>query len=121
MPKNPIVHFEIGCTDVAETRAFLEGLFDWSFGGAETNPTIDPGLPEGLPGHLTALAEEWGPYVMFYVQVDDLDHAVQRTRDLGGQVLVEPVTLEGQGRFAWITPPEGQKIGLWEAARSPRS
>ena len=116
MPKNHIVYFEIGCTNVPETQAFLQGLFDWKFGGADTNPSIDTGVTDGLPGHLAMLGEEWGNYVTFYVQVEDLDQSVQQTRDLGGKVLVEPVVLEGQGRFAWIAPPEGQIIGLWENA-----
>ena len=114
--KNPVVHFEIGCTNVAETREFLRGLFDWEFEGAEASPTIDSHSPSGLSGHLVALGEEWGHYVTIYVQVEDLEDSVRRTVDLGGSVLVKPVVVEGQGRFAWIAPPEGQIIGLWEGA-----
>ncbi|MEM8943309.1 MAG: VOC family protein, partial [Pseudomonadota bacterium] len=110
----PIVHFEIGCTDTVETKAFLQGLFDWEFDGPESGPTIETGSSSGLHGHLVALAPEWGPYVTVYVQVDDLVESVAKARSLGGKVLVEPVAIPGQGRFAWITPPEGQIIGLWE-------
>ena len=116
MSKNPVVHFEIGCTDVAETREFLQGLFDWKFEGPESSPSIDSQSPGGLSGHLVALGKEWGHYVTVYVQVDDLEDSVQRTVALGGKVLVPPVVVEGQGRFAWIAPPEGQIIGLWEHA-----
>ena len=116
MSKNPVVHFEIGCTNVAETRDFLRGLFDWEFEGLEASPTINSHSPGGLSGHLVGLGKEWGNYVTIYVQVANLEDSVQRTVGLGGKVLVEPVVVEGQGRFAWIAPPEGQIIGLWERA-----
>ena len=114
MAKNPVVHFEIGCTNVPATREFLQGLFDWDFAGPESSPTIDSHSPGGLSGHLVGLGEEWGSYVTIYVQVEDLEASVQRTVELGGKVLVEPVTVGDQGRFAWIAPPEGQILGLWE-------
>jgi predicted enzyme related to lactoylglutathione lyase len=112
--KNPIVHFEIGCTSVAETKEFLLGLFDWEMGSDETSAAINTRSRGGLSGHLAKLGEEWGHYVTIYVQVDNLEYSVARTLELGGKVLVEPVVVKGQGRFAWIAPPEGQIIGLWE-------
>ncbi|MEM7082226.1 MAG: VOC family protein [Pseudomonadota bacterium] len=114
MANNPVVHFEIGCTNVAETREFLRGLFDWEIEASDSSPAIDSHSPGGLSGHLAALGQEWGQYVTVYVQVENLEESVQRTVDLGGKVLVRPVDVPGKGRFAWITPPEGQIIGLWE-------
>ena len=114
MLQNPIIHFEIGCTNVPETQAFLQKLFDWKFDGPETSPSIDMGSLNGLSGHLSELGKEWGNFVTFYVQVDDLESYTVKAKALGGSVLVEPVTIEGQGHFAWIAPPEGQIIGLWQ-------
>ena len=116
--KHPIVHFEIGCSDAAATRTFLEALFGWSFGGEAASPSVQVGASPQLSAHLSELAEEWGPYVTFYVQVDKLEPLLESVRELGGKVLVEPVQVGDQGRFAWITPPEGQIIGLWETATS---
>ncbi|MEM1411257.1 MAG: VOC family protein [Pseudomonadota bacterium] len=116
MSSNPIVHFEIGGSNVAETQQFLQDLFGWGFEDSASGPSVHFGMPDGLSAHLTNLGEEWGPYILFYVQVEDIDAMAQRTGDLGGKVLVGPVTLEGQGRFAWISLPEGQLMGLWETA-----
>ncbi|MEN1727480.1 MAG: VOC family protein [Pseudomonadota bacterium] len=112
--KHPIVHFEIGCSSAAETQAFLEALFGWTFGGAAA-PSVQVGASPQLSAHLSELADEWGHYVTFYVQVEHLETLLSRVRELGGKVLVEPVQVGDQGRFAWITPPEGQIIGLWES------
>ncbi|MDO6432867.1 hypothetical protein Q4E93_19825 [Flavitalea sp. BT771] len=27
---NPVIHFEVGCKDLAKTTAFYTGLFGWS-------------------------------------------------------------------------------------------
>lgn len=115
MTQLPVVHFEIGCFDGEKMRAFLSGLFGWAIGDADAGWTIAAGPSSALSGHIVELAPEWGTYVLFYVGVPDLETALARAAELGGQVLVEPVTLPGDGCFAWIAAPEGQKFGLWES------
>ena len=114
MPSHPIVHFEIGCTDGAKTREFFAGLFDWKISGADSGFMISTGEAPGLGGHIVELAPEWGNYVTVYVQVEDLDLYLEKATNLGGKVLVKPVTLPGQGSFAWLAAPEGNIIGLWK-------
>ena len=116
MSGNPVIHFEIGCTDTEATRAFFSGLFDWQIGGSDDGFAIDTGSPEGPTGHLVGLGEEWGHYVTVYVKVDALEAALEKAASLGGNVLVQPIELPGRGRFAWIAAPEGQIIGLWQTA-----
>ena len=116
MADNPVIHFEIGCTNTEATRAFFEGLFDWQIGGGDQGFPIDTGSPTGPTGHLVGLGEEWGHYVTVYVKVDALEPALEKTTSLGGKVLVQPIELPQRGRFAWIAAPEGQIIGLWETA-----
>lgn len=114
MSRNPVVHFEIGCTSGPETREFFTELFDWNVGGPEAGFTIDTGGEGTIPGHIVELAPEWGAYVTVYVQVDDLEAILARAVELGGKTLVGPVELPGQGSFAWLAPPEGQIIGIWK-------
>ena len=77
----PIVHFEIGCKDMAKTHKFYADLFGWefqNFGGANmvTNigPSHDGGKPktDGIGGHLNAVGHPPHQYVTVYAQVDDI-------------------------------------------------
>ena len=112
----PVVHFEIGCRDRARTGDFYSKLFGWQATAAGPATNIQTGSPQGIQGHLTALGHEPEHYTIFYVDVEDvqaaLDHAVQ----LGGKKLVGPVAFPG-GTFAWFTDPDGNTIGLLKPAR----
>lgn len=116
MASHPIVHFEIGCHSGAGTREFFAKLFDWDITDAEGGLSINTGGDGNIGGHIVELAPEWGNYVTVYVQVEDLGAHLAKATDLGGKTLVEPVTLPGQGSFAWLAAPEGNIIGLWKPA-----
>ncbi len=48
------------------------------------------------------------------MRVDDLDAHLDRAEELGGQRLVPPTDLPGgYGRFAMVTDPDGNPVGLW--------
>ncbi len=119
MAKHPVVHFEIGCQDGERARQFFAKLFDWQVSGRNAGFMISPSGGAGPGGHIAELAAEWGNYVTVYVEVEHLETYLERIADLGGKVLVPPVTLPGQGRFAWFAAPEGNIIGLWEAQAEP--
>lgn len=106
MPKHPVVHFEIGCRNLAATKDFYQKMFAWPidehFQIAEA----------GLAGHLVSLGHEPQHYTMFYVQVDDVAEAIAKAESLGGKKLVDPVTIP-TGTFAWIMDTEQNMIGLW--------
>ncbi len=108
---HPIVHFEIGCKDIAKTEQFFGSLFDWKIGPASA---IDTG-GGGIAGHMTALGHEPHHYTIFYVQVDDVQAYLDKATSLGGKMLVPPIKIP-TGTFAWFADPEGNTIGLWKAA-----
>lgn len=112
--KHPVVHFEIGCRDGDRTREFFSQLFDWDVSSAESGMMIDAGGPGSVGGHIAELGPEWGAYVTVYVEVEDLELYLEKAADLGGKTLVHPVTLPGQGSFAWLAAPEGNIIGIWK-------
>ena len=109
MAKHPVVHFEIGCRELAKTREFYKGLFEWEFNDlfqvAEKTA--------GISGHLTSLGHEPYNYTIFYVQVEDVGAAIAKAVGLGGKKLVGPVTIP-TGTFAWVRDPEGNVVGLWK-------
>lgn len=107
---HPVVHFDIGCKDRARTQKFFSDLFDWKIdsgpGGA-----IDTGSPQGIAGHITSLGHEPEHYITFYVEVDNVQAALDKAVALGGKKLVGPVKLPAF-TFGWFSDPDGNIIGL---------
>ena len=109
----PVVHFEIGCRDIAKTSAYFSKLFDWKMAGMGTAAMIDTSADSGIQGHMTALGHEPFNYTIFYVEVDDVQAYLDKAIALGGKQLVPPVNIP-TGTFAWFADPEGNTIGLWK-------
>src|SRR5215469_12139522 len=59
-PKHPVVHFEIGCRDLAATKDFYQKMFDWPID--EYSQIADA----GLSGHMVSLGHEPQHYTLFY-------------------------------------------------------
>jgi uncharacterized protein len=108
---HPVVHFEIGCKDVAKTGKFFGDLFGWDIQTAGPAATINSGSPQGIPGHITALGHEPEHYTIFYVEVDDIRASLDKAVALGGKIVVPPIKIP-TGTFAWFADPEGNTIGL---------
>jgi predicted enzyme related to lactoylglutathione lyase len=109
---NPVVHFEIGCKDLAKTTAFYTGLFGWSPTGIPMASLLATNSPEGIQGHITSLGHEPNNYVTFYIQVDDINDSLKKIEAAGGKKLVGPVTLPDKRQFAWFSDPEGNMVAL---------
>jgi predicted enzyme related to lactoylglutathione lyase len=110
---HPVIHFEIGCHDAEKTRTFFKELFEWEISSPETGMMINSEGAKSIGGHIVQLPE-WPPYVTVYVEVDDLEAYLKKADELGGKTLVPPVTIPGQGSFAWLAAPEGNIIGIWK-------
>lgn len=52
---------------------------------------------------------------MFYVDVEDVQAALDKAAELGGKTLVGPITIP-TGTFAWFADPDGNTIGLLKPA-----
>ena len=109
----PVVHFEIGCRDIAKTTDFFARLFDWQIQAMGPAAMINTGAGSGIQGHITALGHEPHNYTTFYVQVDDVQAYLDKAAALGGKTLVPPVAIP-TGTFAWFSDPEGNTIALWK-------
>jgi uncharacterized protein len=109
-----VAFFELGVGDTERGRAFYEALFGWRF---ETGPSgsgyavTAPNMPGGMHGGDAGAA----PYLFF--RVDDIDAAIERVRELGGEV--EDIDVEGDeasiarfGRFRLCRDDQGSSFGL---------
>jgi hypothetical protein len=113
---SPVVHWEIGGTDPAKTREFYAKLFDWS---VEVHEGMDYGLvqPAGegsIGGGIGPVPPGGQPYVTFYVQVDDLQKALDKAESLGGKTVLPPTPIPDIGSCAMFTDPNGVAIGLYK-------
>lgn len=111
----PVVHFEIGCSDLGRTQEFYCKLFDWSAQTHGPAAMLSTGSSAAIQGHITALGHEPHKYVLFYVQVDDLKAYLDKAAALGAKTVVPPTEVPGMGHFAWLSDPEGRIVGLWKA------
>jgi predicted enzyme related to lactoylglutathione lyase len=112
----PVVHFEIGCRDRARTGDFYAKLFGWEVTAAGPASNIATGSAEGIQGHITSLGHEPEHYTMFYVDVEDVQAALDAAVALGGKKVVGPITIP-TGTFAWFADPDGNTIGLLKPAK----
>lgn len=111
---NTIGHFLIGARDQQKAAEFYSKLFGWEITPQMTpdgeNHRIDTGGK--IAGHI--VPSEGAGYTGFMVMVEDLEKALQRATELGGNIVAAPqVSLRG-ARFALFSDPEGTIIGLIE-------
>jgi len=109
------------------------GAFVW-FHNSSNNPTDSIGFYESLlgwkradgPPGMTMFAGEKGPFAAVgdergtlgwipYAQVDDVDAATQKAKELGATVLKEK-TRGPAGEFSIVRDPGGAAIALWHKA-----
>ena|SRR5579862_5482292 len=108
---NHIVHFEIGCRDMDAASKFYGALFDWKLTPEPHMVRVSTGGEVG--GHIGSLGHEPHTYTIFYVSVDDVSASIALAEASGGRRLVGPIEIPA-GKFAWITDPAGNTIGLIE-------
>jgi uncharacterized protein len=109
---------ELITTDYQAARRFYFDLFGWS-----TTEDLDMG-PVGIYAMYGRHGRPYGgmfnkpadmpapPHWLLYALVDDLDDAVRRTRDAGGQLLHGPMEVPGGDRIAQCLDPQGAVFAM---------
>jgi predicted enzyme related to lactoylglutathione lyase len=114
---------EYSSADQAASKEFYSQLFGWDY---DDQPmTDDQGVSMGTyslaqvqgdkvaglgPVMAPGQPASWG----VYLATDDVDAAVEKARQAGGQIQVEPMDVPDQGRMAWVQDPGGASVGLWQ-------
>ena len=117
----PVVHFEVVGKDGEKLRNYYSELFGWKFGDTlgPTNYAVTPrdgntnadGL--GIGGGIGTGPEGYGGHVTFYVEVPDVEAALQKAESLGGTRMMGPEKMsEPPIEIALFSDPEGHVIGL---------
>ena len=101
---------ELGTTDVEAATAFYGEVFGWEVDG--TRFRLDGSDVAGVD---TADEARWRSRL----SVEDVDALAARVRELGGEVLAEPLDVESAGRLAAVADPTGAAVDLWQPRELP--
>jgi len=111
--------YELMTTDPEAAQTFYKGVVGW---GTQATPNTEmkytlftagekpvAGVME-MPEELrnSGVPPSWGGYV----GVDDVDHAAEHVKLLGGAECVPPTDIPGVGRFAVVMDPQSARFGL---------
>jgi uncharacterized protein len=112
---------DIGTTDRESAKAFYTRVFGWEAVDGEAG---DAGVLTTfkLDGRDVAALHEMGeeerakllPHWSSYVSVEDVETASARARELGAEVVAEPVDVSEAGRTSAIRDPVGATLHLWQ-------
>jgi uncharacterized protein len=103
-----IAHFEIQGPNDEQTAAFYRDLLDWPIDPRGPGYTLIDAGAAGLGGAIADTAEG---RVVLGVTIPDLDAAIARVAELGGEVLMPP-TDNGWVTKALVTDPDGNQLSL---------
>ena len=113
---NPVVHFEVIGKDSQVLQKFYREAFDWEIGppmpGANNYAMAHPHADHGINGGIGGGMEDYAGHVTFYVEVADLDDALNKIQTIGGKTMMPPDQVPGGPKIALFTDPEGHVVGL---------
>ncbi len=113
---DPVVHFEIMGGRGHDLQDFYAGVFGWRIDADNPmNYGLVAAAEGGIAGGVGPADDETGPFVTVYVQVDDLQKALDDVEAAGGKTLMPPTDIPGGPTMALFTDPAGNRMGLVEA------
>lgn len=121
---------ELSTTDETGALAFYSALFGWADAPVPMGEGMGDYHMQMLAGENIAgisaqqpQEREQGvpPHWVIYLAVDDVDRVTATVAGAGGQVVMEPFDVMGQGRMSVIADPTGGIVSLWQATQLPGS
>jgi uncharacterized protein len=114
---------DLGTTDAAAAKAFYTAVFGWEATDEEREGGSSPYTMFKVDGRDVAALYEMGeeerakltPHWSSYISVEDVDAATAKARELGAEVLAEPLDVADAGRMAVLRDPTGAIVHLWQA------
>ena len=110
---------ELHTSDLEDAKRFYNEAFGWTaneqdMGGMtyvlfRSGDTDRAGAMTQMPG------EQGPPSWLTYTLTDDVDAKTAKAKELGGNVIMEPMDIPNIGRFSIIADPTGAVFGLFQA------
>jgi predicted enzyme related to lactoylglutathione lyase len=111
--------FDLAVPDVAKARDFYEALFGWRYivsgpevgfySLAQLNGHNAAGIGQIQPG--SNMPSAWS----IYLATDDINADSAKIKQLGGQLMMEPLQILEQGCMVMAMDPSGAVFGLWQS------
>jgi predicted enzyme related to lactoylglutathione lyase len=113
--------FDLMTPDVAKARDFYEALFGWQYvvngpemgyySLAKLKGQNVAGIGQIQPG--SNMPSAWS----VYLATDDIKADSEKAKQLGGQVMMEPMQISDEGWMVMIADPTGAVFGLWKSGK----
>ena len=110
---NTVTWFEIGAPDVEAAQAFYGPLFGWTFAPDDGYTLISAAGAAGPSGGIFHTGGNIPPYAVFVVKVDDVAATCAHAEQLGGKVVVAPMTTGDGMVVGYLTDPNGSLFALF--------
>ncbi|HEU5160284.1 MAG TPA: VOC family protein [Streptosporangiaceae bacterium] len=112
---------DLSTPNLKEAEVFYGDLFGWEAhaapgpeAGGYTFFTLGGGGGLEIAGAMPLSGDDQPSAWTTYVSVRDVDETARAAQAAGGQVLVAPVDVMGQGRMAVFADPQGAVIAAWQ-------
>jgi len=118
MARGEITHIEFPADDLERARQFYEAVARWEIQPMEGFPDyllFRTGDASG--GAIGLRGQSVGTVTRPYITVDVLEDALRIAEEHGGRQVTGPTDIPGMGRYAAVTDPEGNEIGLWQTVQ----
>ncbi len=111
---SPVVRWQIVTPDPEKTAEFCRKAFGWSVRTANAlgYREVTTGGESGIDGGIWPAPPEAQPFAQLFLQVDDVDDAVQRATDAGATVIVPRSPLPDGDVIAILRDPSGLPFGV---------
>lgn len=115
-----IIHFDISADDVLRAKNFYEKLFGWKIekfpGGPQEYYLIETLATTGKKGIGGGLAKREKHYqkITNFVEVESIDEAIAKVRELGGEIVEPKSAIPDVGFIAACKDTEGNIFGIME-------
>jgi predicted enzyme related to lactoylglutathione lyase len=111
---NPVMHFQLSSKQPEATAQFYKDLFAWKLNEIpgmgyhmiETEPK------QGIVGGVAHAKETEAIEVTFYVQVPDVQAALDKARSLGASITQAPIIVTPEITLGMFKDLEGRSIGV---------
>jgi hypothetical protein len=120
----PVVHFEVMGKDPDKLQSYYAELFGWQidadnpmhYGMVQRDGNVNAD-GAGIGGGIGGGMPDYDGHVTFYVEVPDVESALQKAESLGGSRMMGPASPEGSGvEIGMFSDPEGHVIGVIKGA-----
>ena len=122
----PVVHFEVVGKDGAKLRSYYAEMFGWeidannpmSYGLVAREDNLDSN-GVGIGGGIGQGPDGYEGHITFYVEVPDVEAALQKAESLGGTRVMGPETIMENITLGHFKDPEGKVVGLIQRSSAP--